>query len=457
VQFWGFHDGGSTWKIRFMPDQMGIWRYRAAFSDGSASREGVFGCVRSDIPGTLTVHTANPIWFGFADGGAVLLRSLHVGDRFLAVNWADPQDRQGNSRRTAFLDWAQAQGYNMLSIASCFLNRNSPGRGQGWDTPALWPLDAAQFRRLEAVLDDLARRRIMVFPFGGFFGRDAGFPVDPVDQRLYIRYALARLGVYWNIVLNVGGPEPLLSKKPYLTLEEVNRLGNAIRAADVFGHPLTVHNATGDDACRDQPWLNFGTLQGPKTTDRAALSDGLLRNHHPAKPLYAQETLWSGNKFHPAYSDDDLRKNAYVVLMSAAVINFADNAGNSSTGFSGTLDLADRTQHRHDILKRVWDFFETAGVERLRPAQELIEVVKGGHAFCLADPGREYLVYLESPGSFNIRTVGGPFRAEWINAADTSDRRPGGVCTDGQGLTSPEGGDDWLVRLTLIDPASEAG
>jgi hypothetical protein len=35
VSFWGFHDGGYTWKTRFMPDQTGVWRYRAVFSDGA--------------------------------------------------------------------------------------------------------------------------------------------------------------------------------------------------------------------------------------------------------------------------------------------------------------------------------------------------------------------------------------------------------------------------------------
>ena len=26
VFFWGFYDGGTTWKIRFMPDHVGLWR-----------------------------------------------------------------------------------------------------------------------------------------------------------------------------------------------------------------------------------------------------------------------------------------------------------------------------------------------------------------------------------------------------------------------------------------------
>ena len=153
VDFWGFYDGGTTWKTRFMPDQLGTWSYRAEFSDGSPGVRGIFECVTSTIPGMLTADETNPIWFGFKGGRHILIRSYHVGDRFFAENWQE-------SNRAAFLDWAQAQGYNMLSIASHYLNRDTPGRGEGWDTPDLWPLNASEYRKMEAILDDLTRRRV---------------------------------------------------------------------------------------------------------------------------------------------------------------------------------------------------------------------------------------------------------------------------------------------------------
>jgi hypothetical protein len=442
VAFWGFHDGGTTWKLRFMPDRPGTWRYEARFSDGSPGASGSFTCVPSDLPGMVAVDEANPQWFGYKGGKHVLVRSLHVGDRFFAATW-------DAARRATFLDWAQRQGYNTLSVASHYLNRDAPGRGRGWDTPALWPLNAAEYRRMEAVLDDLARRRLIVFPFAGFFGRASNAPNDPADQELYVRYTLARLGPYWNVLLNVGGPEPHLRGKPYLSGDEIHRLGRLIRRLDVFGHPLTVHNPTGDDLFKDADWLTYGTLQGPKTADRARLSAGLLRNHHPRKPLYAQETLWSGNVNHVRaikrdYTDDDLRKNAFVLMMSAAALNFADNAGDSSTGFSGTLDLADRKQERHDVIKGVWDYFETVPFYRMTPRQDLVDA-----GYCLADEGRRYLVYLESRRSVNVAVAPGAYAVEWVNARDTTDRRPGGTTHDGRGLTSPKDGDDWLVSLTM--------
>ncbi len=122
----------------------------------------------------------------------------------------------------------------------------------------------------------------------------------------------------------------------------VQRLGCLIRDLDPLLHPLSVHNRTGDNSYRDSDWTTYGTLQGPKTTDRKKHSRGLLASHHANKPLRAHETLWSGNKNHPDYSDDDLRKNTYVIVMSGATRVFGDMAGDSSSGFSGTMDLRER-------------------------------------------------------------------------------------------------------------------
>ncbi|MBN1674690.1 MAG: DUF5060 domain-containing protein [Kiritimatiellae bacterium] len=439
VAFWGFHDGGSEWKLRFMPDQAGTWRYSAVFDDGTPGAEGVFECVASNVPGMIAADEENPLWFGFRGGGHLLVRSLHVGDRFFASNWAP-------EKRTAFLDWAGRQGYNMLSIASHYLNRRDDERGAGWDTPRLWPLNAGEWRRMEAILDELAARRLLVYPFAGFFGQSSNFPVEPAGQQALIRYGLARLGPYWNLLFNVAGPEPLVHPQKFhdvMPAEDINRLGSEIARLDVFGHPLSIHNGCGDDPFRDADWSSYVTLQGFKGVNWAEISEGLLRNHPAGKPVYAQEVFWPGNTCgHGELSDSDIRKKAFVLIMSAAAINFGDMAGKSSSGFSGTLDPADCIQARHDIVKRVWDFFQTVPFHRMRPRQDLVSA-----GYCLAEEGARYLVYLPAGGSTAVRVAGGPYRACWINAQQTADRRDGGRTFEGRSLAAPRDGEDWLLWL----------
>ena len=451
VRFRGFYDGGDVWKLRFMPDAPGTWTYRSVFSDGTPGPSGSFECIPSDLPGPPVPYETNPIWFGTKNGEPLAVRSFHVGDRFFANRPnAETGEAWSDSLRAAFLDWAGKQGYNMLSIASHYLNRNSAGRGKGWNTPRLWNFGMgvpvpSEYGRMEAVLDDLARRRMFVFPFAGFLGRDSEFPRDTSGQRLYISYTLARLVPYWNLLFSVGGPEPLLKGRPYLDRDEIEQTGHLIRILDPFGHALSCHNATGDDAFRDSRWSDFGVLQGPKTLDRGALATRLLSNHHYSKPLVAQETLWPGNtQGHPPYGDADIRKNALVILFSGACLNFADMAGNSSTGFSGSMDLSVKVQRRHDIAKAAWDLFESFPYHRMKPRQGVSD--KG---FCLAEPGRCYLVYVEDRYSVRILLEEGTYEAVWINAQNPSDRVSAGIVPVVQTLSPPDRGDDWLLWIEV--------
>lgn len=439
VTFWGFYDGDTTWKIRFMPDEIGMWQYVATFSDGRQGKTGSFKCVGSSIPGMIGKDEVNPKWFGYRGGRHVLLRSFHVGDRFFASNWPA-------SKRKVFLDWAQGQGYNMLSIGSHYLNRDASGRGRGWNTPDLWNNDTGkpqpdEFRKMEAILNDLATRKILVFPFAGFFGANSAYPQSSGDQTLYIKYTLSRVGPYWNYLLNVAGPE---LAKWSLTESQVKSLGEKIQSFDVFDHALSCHQTKNKNLFKNQDWVNYDCIQGPTTTDLDRLYDDLSKKlRSNGAPSYAHETLWAGNKNHPNYTNAQLRKNAYVICMAAATLNFGDMNGNSSSGFTGSLELSNRNQHKHDIIRKVWDFFETIEFWKLSPRPDLVD-----SGFCLAKPGKEYLLYRQSRGSINVKIRGGRYKVTWINAQNTSDRRDGGTTSNGMNLDTPKSGDDWLLHLT---------
>jgi len=463
IDFWGFYDGEQTWKARFSPDQSGKWVYRVWFDDQPDEvKEGAFRCVTSDIPGQVNKYPFNPFWLGYQSGRPALFRSLHVGDRFFAKNWDDPYDTSDGEKRTEFLDWLQGQGYNMISVASHYLNRPEEGRGLGWETPRLWPLDYQQYQIMEVVLDILAAREIIVFPFAGFFGAKGEWPTNHADQELYIRYTLARIGYYWNTLLSVAGPEPFWRQhhsqyQGAMKWPDINRLGRLINKLDVHGHVLTVHNekpaSKNGNPFIYQDWYDMGTIQGPTTLDRETLFSGLAMNHHIRKPLYAQETLWYGNKFHPSYSDDDLRKHTFTILFSGATLNFADMNGNSSSGFSGTLDFDQLHPEQHRIVHQVWDFFESIPFYKLRARQDLVK--RGG--YCLAKDGEEYYVYIDTVGTVDLFVdFDYPIHTEWINAANPSEVVPGPSISKRTKLQSPQHGDDWILHAYAPKPAKIA-
>ncbi len=459
AEFWGFYRCGNRWSFRWMPDKVGRWQWHARFTSGRGEASGAFYCIPGDIPGLIGAYTKNPIWFAFAGNKPVLLRSLHVGDCFFAdePNTMDPEKKWSSALRREFLDWAQAQGYNMLSIGSHLLNRRENDRGQGWNTPKLWNArtgrpNPAEYDRMEAVLDDLAARRMIVYPFAGFFGKSADWPVDSTLRRIYLKYTLARLAPYWNLLFLVAGPEPLHTEtgnsyQNAMAYDDINRWGNLIARLDPFGHLLSVHNRTEaseeGDPFKNQAWYTFSTIQGPKTLDRRLLAEKTLMNLHPAKPYYAQETLWAGNIWHPDYGLEDLRKNAVVLNMCAATINFADNDGNSSTGFSGLPLLERRVQEKHEIMKRVWDFFDSLPFFEMKPAPQCVD-----RGFCLAKKDSLMLVYLDEDGAFRILQGKGRYQLEWIHAEKTEQRLDCGTVEVDRPLKAPANGDwfAWLVR-----------
>jgi len=456
----GFWDGDSTWKVRFSPSIPGIWTYRVWFTDNSFEKRGEFGCTDNVKPGRVGLNEFNPFWLGKGGSRKDLFRSFHVGDRFFASNWDDPANPEDGNNRTVFLDWLQEMRYNMISVGSFFTNRDVEGRGMGWDTPRPWPLDPAEYRKIEVIMDDLRDRDITVFPFAGIFGLGGDWPVDWEEQQLYIKYLLARLGHYPNLILNIAGPEPTWRKekdayKGAMRQVDIRRIGAFIDSVDAHNLILTVHNekrATQyGDPFIDEPWYSMSTLQGPTSICRETLYSGLTMNHHRYKPAFAQETLWTGNVYHPDYTMDQLRKNAYTVLFSGSILNFADNNGLSSTGFSGSCNIQEATRENHIILKGVWDWFETIPFHTMVSRQDLVK-----QGFCLANEGVEYFVYLDTIGHVELFTdFGYDFNTRWINASDVSDIREGTkICKDSDfnTLHSPRDGNDWILHVYASRP-----
>jgi hypothetical protein len=453
ISHYGFYDGNQTWKIRFRPDENRYWEIEYYFSDKDEVHSKRVYCHYKEQPGRVVRNEFNPYWLGKQGEKKTLFRSFHVGDRFFATNWDDPQDSTDGNLREQFLDWMQENKYNMLSIASHYLNRDAPDRGAGWETPRLWPLDLNEYRKMETILDILYERDIVVFPFAGFFGAQATWPLDQAEQELYIKYTLARIGHYPNIILSVAGPEPLFRKhrrqfQNSMRLTDINRLGRLIDSLDAHGNILTVHNesraTTYGDPFIDEYWYTMSTLQGPGTLDRERLFSGLTMNHHRYKPTYAQETLWTGNINQPDFTDEHIRKNAYTILFSGSILNFGDMRGNSSTGFSGTINLEERNQDRHDIVRAVWDWFETIPFHNLVPRQNLVN-----NGFCLALEGMEYYIYMDTQGELELfLDFPYSFDTEWINAQDPQDIRQGPVVNSTTTFKTPEDGDDWILRVS---------
>jgi hypothetical protein len=89
------------------------------------------------------------------------------------------------------------------------------------------------------------------------------------------------------------------------------------------------------------------------------------------------------------------------------------------------------------------DFFTSFEWWRTEPHDELVS----SGAWCLAEPGRIYAVYLPKGGTVTVKLEPGQYRAEWFSAF-TGEVVPIGV-VDGPTWTSPKAPDtnDWALLL----------
>ena len=424
--FWGFYDEDNTWRIRALADQAGTWRYQVKFSDETGQFDGMFTCVASDLPGLIGVYKNNPIWFAQGDT-PVLVRSLHVSDAFLSEEDAFEIEPCPSLYRAAFLDWVQTEGYNMLSVGDLTAGDDSLAL---WDADANGP-DLAAYRRLETILSDLARRGISVALTCDAFAPASGVPMETSLQERHMRYTLARLDAYPNIVWIVG---------------PIDTLGRTLRDMDPFGHLRCVANAAGDVPF-EADWVTSSVLDVPSTVNLRRLSRVLRRSRDPNKPLCVQQSLRLGSRRRRSDSMDEERKSAYVMLMSGVTVDIADLGDGASSGFNATLDLEQKVQMRHDVVEKVWDFLEQVPYWwRMDPHPDLVD-----NGCCLAQPDRAYLVYLSEPGAVTVDLDEGMYRVAWINARDTSDVREAGIIEGSRRLTSPQEDDDWLLSLRRVE------
>jgi hypothetical protein len=439
---YGFYAGGNKWIFRVMPDMEGEWQYVVAFSDSSKTASGKFLCKKSDKAGPLTVYEENPLWSVHKDSPNKQIRSFHTGDRFFASNFSAAD-------RKRFLDWIEKRGYNLLSVASHYLNRQQEGRGKGWETPRLWPLNPGEYGKLESIMADLEKRNIYVYPFAGFFGRAAEWPTSAEDQELYIKYTLARLASFRNIILNVAGPEPLYLPEDYqngnMRKEDIGRIALLIKKYDPYGHILSVHNKTNNkenkpemDPFIFEEWEDYATLQGAKSKNYQNIYDFIISSRKVIKPAFAQEVLWYGNMYHTGLDTGSVRKKAITLLMAGAFINFGDMNGNSSSGFSGSLDPDSANSEIHDILHNVWDIFDSLPFEDLAPAPWLAE-----GAFCLSDGKAKTLFYSPDGKPFRIN-IPVPLRGQWINPR-SKQRITADIAGNNSGKATPPDTNDWLL------------
>ena len=459
INHFGFHDGdgesdepGNVWKQRFMPDETGTWAYNLTFSDGSPGADGEFECIDDGrLPGPWKPNPENPHWILNARGDHFLPIAMHADCPYSPSDWRDA------------IEWCRAFQYNTLITSTM----NTWAWASEWPNTTAFEtadesskvVDYTRYNlRMWRSWDDLLRiagsQEVYIGPFNGpdgfYGGRRGKYPPEEIAyepglregpntdlNRQLIHYLIARQGAYWNLAY-----WSLCSTEMYAEVEEESegvRYGEYFASLAPFGRMITAQDCEQWHGV-ERRWLsamNFpaerklnavqtgvGVIGDPEAESfiddpsyqEAGPNNAVALHSYSGFPIITTEGLWEGQgraqkplriiwgfycaAAHPMWADwsyEDPENHNYGSIGHGWVpVRPLDEPF-----FRSDLLGADCVGHRE--LRIAADAISTLEYWKMNPANEL--VAGSDEAYCLAEPGRQYLVYTPHGGSISLDTI----------------------------------------------------
>lgn len=487
INFWGFFDGdgqgggdlvtGNVWKMRFMPDEPGLWSYVYHWNDGTPGGKGTFTCVKDGAgKGVLQAYEKNPHWFAYNGTEPVWLKSYYeTGHGVIAQDFAWAVENVYGQ----FL----LHGYNHLQVnwllsLCCF-------KQYYLDGPAPETLDLTLYEQgkasstmklsvwnmMERHLGFLNNHDVGVHMFLGFDGGKNDGPhwdrLSEYEKDFYVRYVVSRIAPYaniagWNFVWEVPG-----DREQY-ELELVHLL----QKYDVFNHLRTYEDETPRDNQYDRPEYSFAAVENHLI---AANSKNLERQywkepwtHHMAviqaykgKPVYMSEgnALW--RRFwseRTGATQDDLRRAAWACATGGASFNWNGHLkeyelyAHGPTGLPFDEDNPYKESEKYiDILTRVMN--EEVTFYRMTPHDGLLKQQDAMRVWALAEQGKQYLVFAGHGEPFGIMLATSDYVNNiWIDAKTGTQTKARSVSVSSENndpvlFTPPSRETDWVLIL----------
>ncbi len=233
----GFYDGGGTYKVRFMPDEMGTWTWTTASS--AAELNGKSGVIECIVPedgnrGAVSVRDGNH--FGYADGTAY----VEVGTTCYA--WAfQPEETQRQTIET--LSHAPFNKLRMCLFPKWYeYNRHEPPMypfPRSGEVNDYSQFNPAYFRQLDARILDLRRigveaDLILFHPYDKW-----GYQSMPAEvNERYLRYVIARFSAFRNVWWSLANEYDFMKAKTSADWDSYARI---LGECDAFGHLRSIH------------------------------------------------------------------------------------------------------------------------------------------------------------------------------------------------------------------------
>lgn len=402
----GFYDGNNTWRIRFMPEELGEYSFsiRSNIPEYNGL-QGSFVCVEPSPGNHGPIRVSKKYHFSYAD----LTPFFVMGTT--AYAWAYMPEKMRKQTLEAF------KKYNFNKIRMLFFPKHLNGFEDIEITyePPVYPFKGEKgsfdfryfnvdyFRNFEDRVEDLMKLGIeadvILFHFYDFgqWGIDAGMKLE--DELFYLKYIISRLGAYRNVWWSLANEYDMMvdysTKKfwadPYTKYWD--SLGAFVQQNDPYNHLRSIHNMK--IIYPQRPWVTHVSYQFPNTYSLL-----LDLKHTYGMPVVNDEYQYEGNLKHN-WGNSKPERVVFAHWLSAMAGGYATHGetyiidGNRKDifwAYGGTLvgESPRRLQFMKTILEQC-------------PYQEMESDLTRGdgiNVFCLKKEIQVYLYFVKNASEF---------------------------------------------------------
>ena len=410
----GFYDGDGVYKVRFMPDAEGTWRYESV--SNRAELKGQAGSFQVTPPSPNNhgpVHVAHKFHFAYADGTPY--RQLGTTCYMWALQPVEQQEQTLRTLATAPFNKMRMSVYPSGNARRLTMFPFVGTPPKAWDFTRFNPEYFRRYEQRVRQLRDLGIEAdiILFHPYDTTMGFGAMEPA--VDDR-YVRYVVARLAAYRNVWWSLSNEYEFNKHK---TEADWDRLFHVVEAADPYARLRSIHNGF-QIYNLTQPWVTHASIQqGAAVLDpeRAMIYRDVYR-----KPVVYDEVKYEGNHNQRwgRLTGEEMVLRFWVGTVAGSYVGHSetlrgpDDTPASASWLSGGGTLRGTSVPRLAFLKTI---LADAPPEGIEPIDKWQERRMGGK------PGEYYLVYFgeQTPASWpfvlykNGLIAGMKFSAEIID------------------------------------------
>ena len=292
VEVTGFYDGDGVYRIRFMPEQEGEWRYKTKSNCRQLNRKkGVFTVTAPSPSNHGPVHVTNTFHFAYADG-----TPFHqLGTTSYA--WT----HQNDELEEQTLKTLAAAPFNKIRMCVFPMTENwNKGNDSGrypfvgqptnqWDFTRFNPKFFQHLEKRIGQLRDLGIEAdlILFHPYDkGRWGFDR---MDAATDDRYVRYLVARLSAYRNVWWSLANEYDLMREKRE---SDWDRIFQLIQRSDPYHHLRSIHHSMliYDN---NHPWVTHASIQNGSAVEDAGRAE--LYRDVWRKPVVYDEVKYEGD------------------------------------------------------------------------------------------------------------------------------------------------------------------